>query len=160
VATNNSLLVFLADIVLVVHFAFVLFVLLGLIAIWVGGLLRWSWVRNFWFRLSHVLAIGIVVAESVGGMVCPLTTLEKNLRYAATGGETYADSFMQHWIHQLMFFEASQATFTTIYVIFFAAVLASFWVVKPRGPARQKSPGRNNADVTGGSGERRAEKTL
>jgi len=137
--SSNALYVVLADIVLVVHFTFVLFVLLGLIAIWVGALFRWAWVRNFWFRLSHVLAIGIVVAESVGGMVCPLTTLENNLRYAATGGVTYADSFMQHWIHRFMFFEASQSTFTTIYVVFFTAVLASFWVVKPRGPARRKS---------------------
>src|SRR5436190_2400243 len=93
----------LADLVLVVHFAFVLFVLLGLFAIWMGRFLRWSWVRNFWFRLAHLLAIGIVVAESVGGVVCPLTTWEDKLRRLAGGGEIYAGSFMQHWIHRLMF---------------------------------------------------------
>ncbi|MEY2407523.1 MAG: hypothetical protein QOF48_193 [Verrucomicrobiota bacterium] len=128
----------LADLVLVVHFAFVLFVLLGLIAIWVGGLLRWSWVRHFWFRLAHVLAIGIVVAESVGGMVCPLTTWEDKLRRLAGGGEFYGGSFVQYWVHRLMFFEASRSTFTIIYVTFFTTVLASFWFVKPRPPRRRR----------------------
>ena len=137
-SSTYSQFVLLADIVLVVHFAFVLFVLLGLIAIWAGALFRWSWVRNFWFRLAHVLAIGIVVAEAVGGMVCPLTTLENKLRLIAGTMETHTDSFMEHWVRRLMFFDASPSTFTTIYILFFTAVLASFWVVKPRGPARRK----------------------
>ena len=59
--TNHAFYGVLADIVLVVHFAFVLFVLLGLIAIWVGALFRWSCVRNFWFRLAHALA------QQIGG---------------------------------------------------------------------------------------------
>jgi len=44
----------LADIVLVVHFAFVLFVVGGLVLIWIGVVLRWAWVRNFWFRVAHL----------------------------------------------------------------------------------------------------------
>ena len=134
--TNHAFYGVLADIVLVVHFAFVLFVLLGLIAIWAGGCLRWSWVRNFWFRLAHLCAIALVAAESVGGVVCPLTTWEDKLRRLAGGGDHYAGSFIQHWVHRLMFFEARESTFTVIYVIFFTAVLASFWAVKPRPPTR------------------------
>jgi len=128
-----------ADLVLVIHFAFVAFVLVGLIAIWVGRLAGWSWVRNFRFRLAHLICIGVVVAESLGGVVCPLTTWEAKLRVLAGGGERYAGSFMQHWIHRVMFFEASERTFTIIYVVFFAAVLASFWLVAPRWPKRVKA---------------------
>ncbi len=73
----------LADVILVVHFTFVAFVVLGLLAVWTGRFLRWSWVRNFWFRLAHLLAIGIVAAESLGGIVCPLTTWEARLRELA-----------------------------------------------------------------------------
>jgi hypothetical protein len=126
----------LADVILVVHFAFVAFVILGLLAVWAGRLLRWSWVRNFWFRLAHVLAIGIVAAEALGGVICPLTTWEARLRElaGATGG--YQGSFIQHWVHRLIFFDASQGVFTVIYIAFFALVLASFWWVKPRRPAR------------------------
>src|SRR2546425_8327969 len=66
----------LADVVLVIHFAFVAFVILGLLAVWTGRFLRWSWVRNFWFRVAHLLAIGIVAAQALGGVICPLTTWE------------------------------------------------------------------------------------
>ena len=126
-----------ADVILVVHFAFVVFVVCGLLAVWVGRFLRWSWVRNFWFRIAHLLAIGIVAGEAVGGVICPLTTWEARLRELAgeTGG--YRGSFIQHWVHRIMFFEASQSVFTASYIAFFALVLASFWWVKPRWPARR-----------------------
>ena len=127
----------LADVILVVHFAFVVFVVAGLLAVWTGRFLRWSWVRNFWFRLAHVLAIGIVAGEALGGVECPLTTWEAKLREQAGATGTYEGSFLQHWVHRLMFFEASQSTFTAIYIAFFALVVGSFWFVKPRWPSRK-----------------------
>jgi len=127
----------LADVILVVHFAFVAFVVLGLLAVWAGRFLHWSWVRSFWFRVAHVLAIGIVAGEALGGVICPLTTWEARLRELAGATGAYQGSFIQHWVHRLMFFEASQGVFTVIYITFFALVLASFWWVKPRWPARR-----------------------
>ena len=132
----------LADVILVVHFAFVAFVVLGLVAVWAGRFLRWSWVRNFWFRLAHLLSIGIVVGEALGGVICPLTTWEARLRELAGTTGAYEGSFIQHWVHQLMFFEASQGVFTGIYALFFALVLASAWWVKPRWPARKPPSSR------------------
>jgi len=140
----------LADVILVVHFAFVVFVVVGLLGVWAGRFLHWSWVRNFWFRLAHLLAIGIVAGEAIGGVVCPLTTWEARLRELAGEAGGYQGSFVQHWVHRLMFFEASQSTFTVIYVAFFALVLASFWWVKPRWPKR-KIPSSSHA----GEGPRR-----
>ena len=133
----NSFYLLAADVVLLVHFAFVVFVVLGLLVVWAGRFLRLSWVRNFWFRLAHVLAIGIVAVEALGGVECPLTTWEARLRELAGETGAYEGSFVQHWVHRLMFFEASQGTFTAIYVAFFALVLGSFWFVKPRWPARK-----------------------
>jgi hypothetical protein len=124
----------LADLILILHFAFVAFVVAGLFVVWVGWLCRWRFVQNFWFRLAHLLAVGVVVAESLAGFVCPLTIWENNLRLLAGGGERYQGSFVQHWLHRLMFFEASESTFTILYVLFFAAVALSLWVVKPRWP--------------------------
>ena len=66
----------LADLVLLFHAAYVGYVVFGLVAIVLGIALGWSWVRNFWFRLTHLGAIGLVVAESIVGVACPLTTLE------------------------------------------------------------------------------------
>ena len=51
-----------ADALLVIHVAFVAFVVFGLILILIGKLRRWNWVRNTWFRIAHLCAIGIVIA--------------------------------------------------------------------------------------------------
>jgi hypothetical protein len=120
----------LADLILLIHFSYVLFVVLGLAVIWVGFFLRWAFVRNLWFRLVHLLAIGYVVAESFGGVICPLTVWENELRVKAGNG-VYQGTFMEHWVHQIMFYDASAETFTAIYVIFFGAVLLSLWCVPP-----------------------------
>jgi hypothetical protein len=124
----------LADAVLVVHFGFVFFVVGGLGVIWLGWALRWAWVRNFWFRLAHLLAMGLVLAETIGGMVCPLTTWENELRWLAGQGQSYAGSFVQHWLHRVMFYDVSRTAITLAYVAFFALLVASLWCVKPRWP--------------------------
>ena len=126
-----------ADAVLVIHFAFVLFVVLGLGAIWVGWLRNWKFVRNIRFRVAHLACMGVVVLESVFGVVCPLTTWEKDLRFAA-GAEVYEETFMQHWVHQAMFFQLPPAVFTVMYVLFFVGIALSLIVVKPVWrPARE-----------------------
>ena len=58
----------LADLIVVFHAAYVSFVVFGLVAILIGAVLRWRWVRNFWFRVIHLTAIGIVVAEALFGI--------------------------------------------------------------------------------------------
>jgi hypothetical protein len=122
----------LADSILVVHFAFVVFVVGGFVLIWIGRWRRWAFVRNPWFRLAHLAAIGVVAAESLAGMVCPLTTWEEELRLLAGSGQRYQGSFVQHWIHQVMFFEVEERTMTMAYIGFFLLVALSFWVVPPR----------------------------
>ena len=51
-----------------------------------GNLRGWRYVNAWWFRLSHLATIGVVVAQSWLGMVCPLTTLELWLRAQAGHG--------------------------------------------------------------------------
>jgi hypothetical protein len=74
-----------ADAIVVVHAAYVGFVVFGLVAILAGIALGWKWVRNFWFRIIHFLMIAIVAGEALGGVFCPLTTWENDLR--ELGGE-------------------------------------------------------------------------
>ena len=52
----------------------------GLALVWIGWIRGWAFVRNAWFRGAHLLAMAIVVLESVFGIECPLTTLEHALR--------------------------------------------------------------------------------
>lgn len=126
----------LADVVLVVHVAFIAFVIFGLVLTWIGWLRRWGWVRNPWFRLVHLAAIGVVAAQALFGIICPLTIWEDELRLLAGGEGRYAGSFIQHWLHQLIFFEAEGSVFTIAYLGFFAAVAASWWLVPPRRPKK------------------------
>lgn len=129
----------LADSVLVVHAAFVAFVVVGLLLIWIGQVRRWAFVRNFWFRVAHLAAIGVVAAESLSGFVCPLTTWEDQLRLLAGGEKRYAGSFIQHWLHQVIFFDLGENVFTIAYVAFFLAVALSLWWVPPRWPRRTRT---------------------
>jgi hypothetical protein len=120
----------LADGVLVIHIAYVGFVVIGLVLILLGGLRRWSWVRNRWFRRAHLAAIGLVVVQAWLGIVCPLTTLEMHLREKA-GDAIYQESFIAHWLHRLLFFNAPPWVFTLCYSAFGLAVIASWWLVRP-----------------------------
>jgi len=121
----------LADVVLLFHFAIVLFVVGGLLLIVSGNLLRWRWVNRWWFRALHLMAIAIVVAESWLGIECPLTTLENWLRFQAGQG-VYQGSFIQHWIHQVMFYSAPAWVFAVVYTAFALLVIAAWWRWPPR----------------------------
>lgn len=72
---------FWADVLVVIHLAYVGFVVVGLVAIFAGMLLRWQWIRNPWFRWTHLAMILIVAGEAIVDFECPLTTWEKALRY-------------------------------------------------------------------------------
>ncbi len=128
--THASLL---ADIILVVHFLFVLFVVGGLAVTWLGAALGWGWVRNLWFRLSHLAAILFVVAESLAGVWCPLTVWEDALR-----GTREDMSFVARWIHRVLFYSFPEWVFTVLYVAFAAAVVLTLWLVPPRGIGRRR----------------------
>lgn len=112
----------MADALLVTHFAFVSFVVLGFLLRVTGLLAGWTWVRNRVFRLTHLGAIGIVIVQAWLGRICPLTTWENELRMR--GGEaTYTETFIQHWLHRVLFYEAEPWVFTAIYTAFGALVL-------------------------------------
>lgn len=128
--SRELLLLMLADAILVVHVLFVCFVVFGLVAVYLGYFLRWRWVRDLKFRLLHLLAIGIVVLQSWLGVICPLTIWEMALRKQA-GAATYAGSFIQHWLHQLLYYTAPQWVFVALYSAFGLLVLLSWFLVRP-----------------------------
>ncbi|HEX9743025.1 MAG TPA: DUF2784 domain-containing protein [Nitrospiraceae bacterium] len=117
----------LADMVLIAHFLFVAFVVGGLAVIWIGAALRWTWIRNFWFRAAHLVAIGFVVAESLVGILCPLTVLEDALRQG--GGPQ--SGFIQRWVSRLLYYDLPEQIFTVVYVVFGLIVLLTFIYIRP-----------------------------
>lgn len=120
-----------ADVLVVAHVAFVLFVVVGLVLILLGKLREWNWVRNPWFRIVHLFAIGIVVMESWLGVVCPATAWEMALRQRA-GDAVYSGSFIAHWFDRILYYQAPEWVFTLCYTVFGAMVIASWIWVRPR----------------------------
>jgi hypothetical protein len=116
----------LADIVLLVHFLFVAFVVGGFALIWLGAAMNWSWIRSFRFRVLHLCAIAFVAAEALAGVMCPLTVWEDTLR--GRGSEI---GFIARWIRGMMFYDLPPWVFTTAYVAFALLVAATWWLVPP-----------------------------
>jgi hypothetical protein len=117
----------LADALLVLHFAFVLFVVASVPLIWAGALVGWSWVRNRCYRLLHFAASVFVAAESLVGMMCPLTIWEDTLR-----GVPHERSFIARWMHSVMFYDWPEQVFIAAYVTFAMLVALTFYLVPPR----------------------------
>ena len=121
----------IAELVLALHAALVVFVVGGVPLIVAGNLRGWRWVNGLWLRLLHLGAIAIVAAQAWLGVDCPLTTLEMWLR-GQGGGSTYAGGFIEHWVHRVLFWEAPSWVFTLAYSLFGLAVLAAWWYFPPQ----------------------------
>lgn len=116
----------LADLVLLIHFLFVLFVVGGFALVCAGAAAGWRWVRNWWFRIAHCAAIALVAAESLVGVMCPLTVWEDALRNRAADA-----GFVQRWLHRILFYSFPEWVFTAAYVLFALVVALTFWLVPP-----------------------------
>lgn len=81
-----------ADLVVVLHFAFILFAI-------AGGFLAIKWKRLAWFHIPVVLYGALIEFLS---MVCPLTPLENWLR-ARSGSQGYETSFTEHYILPIIY---------------------------------------------------------
>lgn len=128
---NPSTFHALADAVLLLHAAVVVFVVGALLLVVAGRLRGWRWVHQRGFRLLHLGAIGVVVAQAWLGATCPLTTLESWLRVQA-GVPGYGGGFVAHWVSRLLFWDAPAWVFVLAYTAFGLLVLLAWWWVPPR----------------------------
>ena len=81
-----------ADLVVAIHFAFVIFVVAGALLV-----LRWQWLA--WVHLPAAIW-GVLIEYA--GWICPLTPLEHWLRRA--GGEaSYEGGFVDHYIIPILY---------------------------------------------------------
>lgn len=80
-----------ADLVVVAHFAFIVFVA-------IGALLAWRWPRLLW---AHLPAVAYAAAIAAFGFTCPLTPLEKWFRERA--GDGYEGGFVDRYIEGVIY---------------------------------------------------------
>jgi hypothetical protein len=114
-----------ADIVAMLHVAFVAFVLGGFVLLIAGQFLKWRWTRNRWLRGAHLAAVAYTLIRTWLGAPCPLTTWENALRHTAAAG----------WIavcHRLFFRGADHQRFTLSVTVFAIIVIASFLLTARR----------------------------
>jgi hypothetical protein len=119
------LLALAADIIVVLHFLFILFVVFG-------GLLAFKWRWVVWIHVPA--AVWGALIEFVG-WVCPLTPLENQLRQAA-GGEGYSVAFIEHYLMPLIYPSGLtrdiQVELGIGVVVINVAIYAVFFLKRPR----------------------------
>jgi hypothetical protein len=118
----------LADLLVLLHLAFVAFVA-------AGGLLVWRWPRLAWV---HVPCALWGAAVSFGGWICPLTPLENHLRQQA-GEAGYSGDFVARYLLPVLYPEGltreAQVVLGTLVVAVNAAVYVVAWP-RARRPRR------------------------
>jgi hypothetical protein len=111
---------FLADVALVVHAGFVLFVV-------TGGWLALRWRRMIWLHLPAALW---GAAIEFGGWLCPLTPLENQLR-ARAGQTAYPGDFVQHYVISALYppelTRAIQVALGTLVLVINIAAYSRLW---------------------------------
>lgn len=122
----------LADAVVVFHFGFVLFVVLG-------GLLVLRWPRLAWLHVPAALWGALI---EFAGWICPLTPLEKSLRRMG-GGAGYQGGFIEHYVLPVLY---PRGLTRSVQLMLGAVVVAInvyvYWrLVRQRGRPRTASEG-------------------
>jgi hypothetical protein len=82
----------MADVVVVIHFAFVVFVV-------IGGLLALRWPKALWLHVPSVIYSIWIITFSIN---CPLTPLERDLRERAGEGR-YEESFIERYVEGVLY---------------------------------------------------------
>ena len=128
----------LADAVLLLHLAFIAFVVAGALAVR-------RWPHLAWLHLP-ALAWGAYAV--IAGAICPLTPLENALR-AAGGGSAYSPSFIEHYLLPLVYPDAVQGdTGRALQVALGVGVVilngALYWLIARRGPLDENRSGRSD----------------
>ena len=119
----------LADIIVVMHFAWILFMLVGFILTikgfwWKGFFDKWL------FRTIHLFGIIYVSSLAVLRQYCPLTILENNLRARYDPSLVYPGSFMVHYLERLVYPDV-YSWIILLPTIFIAVFTIIIFIVKP-----------------------------
>ena len=102
----------IADIVLMFHFAIVIFITFGIFLIPIGYKSNWLWVTNLKLRICHCGMMLFITLETLLGITCPLTSIENNLR-----GINKTTSFISYWINQIIYWDLPSQFFIILYCV-------------------------------------------
>jgi hypothetical protein len=123
-----------ADVVVIVHAAFIAFVL-------VGGYAAWRLSRLAW---AHIPAMLLTAALFAFGADCPLTDLEKYLRYRA-GDPAYRGGFIAHYLLPGVL-DGVRAVAVPVFVAVVTAAAYTGYIARRRRASTERARSANRAD--------------
>ena len=115
-----------SEIVLLFHFCIFLFIILSFILIPLGYYQKWEWVKNKYYRLIHLVLMGIVFIETILGFMCPLTILENFLR-----NDIEINNKITKIIHQIMYWGLPTYQFIILYLLSLLYLIFLWFFFKP-----------------------------
>ena len=117
----------LADLVFLAHLAFVLFVVLGGIAVWWRPKLAWL----------HLPAVAWGALIEFAGWICPLTPWEQSLRRLA-GEQGYSGGFVEHYLFPLLYPEGLTRDVQIVFGVLVLAINGVAYALILRRRSRSK----------------------
>lgn len=89
-----------AIIVLVLHLAIIAFNVAGCVLIPLGAWRGWRWVREFWWRLAHLLSLAVVAGQALLGRACFLTIWQGEF-----SGSARVQPMIEKWVNGLIYWK-------------------------------------------------------
>jgi hypothetical protein len=110
-----------ADIVIVIHFLWIAFVILGFpVFLWLNSA-RW--------RLIHLAAVIWMILMQLTRSICPLTYLEVWLKSEGRGAEVYPGEFIVETLERLIYVDnVTLERITCATGVYLALIVLSFWL--------------------------------
>lgn len=134
----------LADLILATHVAVILFNVFGLVAVPLGAVCGWRFVRIGWWRILHVVLLAAVAVQAIAGRACILTLWQAAL---AGGSAAHPEPLIMRWVDRLIYWRLPIWVFAALYLAIFGWALALLWLVPVRGTCRWRTSGwRGGAD--------------
>ena len=118
----------LAKAVLATHVAIILFNVFGLIAVPLGAVRGWQFVRIRWWRLLHLVLLATVALQAVAGRACILTLWQS----ALVGGAANPTPLIMGWLNRMIYWPLPIWVFAAFYILVFGYALALLRLVPPR----------------------------
>lgn len=125
----------LADIIMVLHFAWILFMLLGF-GLTVRAFLRPEFFERWLFRTIHLVGILVVASLEILDKYCPLTIWENALRRHYDPNTDYPGSFIIGYLEKWIYPDVPPVV-VVLPTIFIAVFTLTVFIVKPPSKFRR-----------------------
>lgn len=130
---------FLADLLMVAHAGFSVFILYGLVFILAGLVVDWPWIRNRWFRRLNLAGILFLLGRVWLGWPCPFSIMEDSLRSGITAPCPLG--ILTHAVfHQLAFRGNDPHRFAWWTTLFGIAAISIHFAASRRWKKRSSNP--------------------